>query len=123
MSSNTSLQPDVAKWVTACMGEATLNDQTKRAFRFLEEALELAQACGVVREEVDALTSYVFNRPIGEIHQEVAGSGVTLLALATAYGLDFNEEITRELARVWEPAAFERIRAKAAAAPKGPLPQ
>ncbi len=122
MSSNISSQHKVVNWLTACIPE-TVNDQTERAFRFLEEALELVQACGVTREEVAALTDYTFNRPIGDVHQEVAGSGVCLMALCNAYGLDLNDEVDAEIRRVSAPDIMARIRAKALAAPKGPLPQ
>lgn len=123
MSLNTSLQRDVDDWLVACIGIETRNNQSERIFRFLEEALELAQACGVTREEVAVLTAYTFNRPIGEVHQELAGTGVTLFALATAYGFDLNQEVADEITRVSDPAIMARIRAKALAAPKGPLPQ
>jgi 3-hydroxyacyl-CoA dehydrogenase len=114
------LQREVDNFVSQI---ADPNDQRVRAFRFLEEALELAQACGVTPAEVNALRDYTFGRPVGEIDQEIAGTAVTLFALATAYGYDVGELTQNELQRATRPEVLAKIRAKAAAAPDGPLPQ
>lgn len=57
-----------------------------RARRFLEEAVELAQAAGVTAEEADAVRAYVFSRPAGDIRQEIGGVMVTLSCLAEVMG-------------------------------------
>ena len=57
------LQREVDLWVRQCMGDAEAEDKRQRAFRFFEEALELAQACGMTREEAGALADYTFSRP------------------------------------------------------------
>lgn len=114
------IQQRVADWVTA----VGLNkDKQERAFRFVEEALELAQACGVTLEELNLLIHYTYGRPVGEVHQEVSGVGITLMALGTAHGLDVLGEIHTELDRVSDPVIMAKIHAKALAAPEGPLPQ
>ena len=38
--------------------------------RFLEEALELVQACGATASEAHQLVDYVYGRPVGEPAQE-----------------------------------------------------
>lgn|SRR3990167_6341059 len=72
----------------------------ERARRLLEEALELAQACGVSQAQAFALTDYTFSRPAGEPHQEIGGIGLCLLAAAESLGLSAEVETQREIARV-----------------------
>jgi len=105
----------------ACFGEAIAQDKAERNARFLEEALELVQACEFSREDCLKLVDYVYSRPVGERHQEVGGVMVTLAALCSAHRLDMNEAADKELCRVWQK--MEQIRAKQAAKPKNsPLP-
>lgn len=116
-------QQMVNNWVTVCLGKESLMDRRKRAFRFVEEALELAQACEVSVDDVNTLRDYVFGRPVGEVAQEISGVTVTLMALATSQGVDVLEVLRAEINRVSDPVILAKIRAKAAAAPEGPLPQ
>lgn len=117
-----SYQARVHEWVVACFGEEIGSDKIERTHRFLEEALETVQAAGCTRSEAHQLVDYVFDRPVGELWQEVGGVMNTLAAFCTAHGLDMDECGERELARVW--LKIEAIRAKQAAKPKhSPLPQ
>jgi len=113
-----TFQSNVDEWVIACFGEDVRNDLTERADRFIEESLELAQTTdGFTAERAHALVDYVFNRPIGEPHQEVGGVMVTLAALCNANGLNMAQDAEVELARVW--TKVEAIRAKQKAKPRG----
>lgn len=85
-----------------------------RTFRFLEEALELAQATGCTEEEAHKLVKYTFGRPIGTATQEIGGVMVTLAALCDATGLDLRSSAITELVRVEHPDMMERIRKKQA---------
>lgn len=115
-------QDRVHSWMLACFGEEIAGDSIERNHRFLEEALELVQACGCTRDEAHQLVDYVFNRPLGEREQEVGGVMVTLAALCLAQHLDMRVAGETELARVW--TKIEVIRAKQATKPKhSPLPQ
>ena len=67
-----SFQQAVSLWMDACFGSEIAADRAERNHRFLEEALELVQACGCSTEEAHALVEYVYGRPDGEINQEVA---------------------------------------------------
>lgn len=121
MSTNESFQKRVQQWVVACMGEAVATDRTERNFRFLEEALELTQACGCSREDTIRLVDYVHSRPEGEPSQEVGGVMVTLASLCAANGLDLDGAAEAELVRVW--AKIDVIRVKHFAKPiQSPLP-
>lgn len=118
---NDTLQQRVQPWLMACFGPAIAADKTERNHRFLEEALELVQACGCTQSEAHQLVDYVFGRPVGERGQEVGGVMITLAALCLAQGLDMHAEGETELARIW--TMVEKIRAKQAAKPKhSPLP-
>lgn len=121
MASDT-FQSRVQPWMMACFGQKISADRLERNHRFIEEALELAQACGCSQSEAHQLVDYVFGRPIGEKAQEVGGVMVTLAALCLAHDLDMHEAGDVELRRVWEK--MDEIRAKQAAKPKhSPLPE
>ena len=114
-------QGRVAIWMEKCFGEEIAADGVERNHRFLEEAIELVQACGCTASEAHQLVDYVFGRLIGEKAQEVGGVMVTLAALCQAQVLDMKAAGETELARVW--TKIEQIRAKQAAKPKhSPLP-
>jgi hypothetical protein len=114
-------QARVQPWLMACFGEMIAGDREERNHRFIEEALELVQACGCTASEAHQLVDYVFARPVGEKSQEVGGVMVTLAALCLAQDLDMAAAGETELARIW--TKVEQIRAKQAAKPKhSPLP-
>jgi len=115
-------QQRVQPWLMACFGEMIAGDREERNHRFLEEALELVQACGCTASEAHQLVDYVYGRPLGEPHQEVGGVMVTLAALCLANGLNMHADAETELARIWTKVGA--IRAKGAAKPKhSPLPE
>lgn len=117
-----NFQNRVGRWVLDCFGAEIACDRTERNHRFVEEAIELAQACGATASECRHLVDYVFGRPVGVIPQEVGGVMVTLAALCGAWHQSMDECGERELQRVW--GSIEKIRAKQAAKPKhSPLPQ
>lgn len=125
-----SYQTRVRIWLDACFGvmthplrpaEEIAAHRTERVHRFLEEALELAQALHCTRDEAIKLVDYVFSRPRGEPRQEIGGVMVTLAAVSDNFGIDLELAAELELARCWQ--IIEKIRAKNAAKPKfSPLP-
>lgn len=117
-----AFQARVDDWLIACFGEKIARDKIERNHRFLEESLELVQSNGCTASEAHQLVDYVFNRPVGELKQEVGGVMNTLAALCLANGISMDECGETELARVW--TKVEKIRAKQAAKPKhSPLPE
>ena len=106
-------QNAIDAWMLACFGKEIAKDQKERNYRFLEEALELVQSCGITQEDCLALVKYVFERPVGDKIQEVGGVCVTLAALCSAHDIDINNAANKELERVWEKV--DVIRAKQAA--------
>jgi hypothetical protein len=115
-------QQRVDEWLAACFPPAVRNDKNERTHRFLEEALELAQANGCSREQAMALVEYVYGRAEGAPELEVGGVLVTLASVCTAIGIDMNKAGDNELQRNW--ARIDSIRHKRAIKPPGsPLPQ
>ena len=118
----TSYQSRVERWLEACFPPQVRSDRGERTHRFLEEALELAQANGCTRHDALTLIDYVFGRPPGDPSQEVGGVMVTLASLCSASGINMDQAGDRELERNWE--RIDLIRSKQQAKPHGsPLPQ
>jgi len=115
-------QERVAEWLVACFPSSAFRDQQERTCRFLEEALELAQASGCSRQDAHRLVDYVFSRPAGQTELEVGGVMVTLAGLCATAGIDMNNAANSELERNWD--RIELIRHKQANRPSdSPLPQ
>lgn len=113
-----SRQFQVIRWCADTFGFGVATDGRERAKRFLEEAIELAQACGISFDELEDVAAHVYSKPVGDIAQEIGGVGVTLLALAHNFGFSADEAERKELDRVLskDPAHFRaRQDAKAAA--------
>lgn len=115
-------QQRVVEWLAACFPSSARADREERTHRFLEEALELAQASGCSRDDAYRLVEYVFSRPSGQPKLEVGGVMVTLAGLCAASGIDMNDAADEELKRNW--LRIDTIRRKQANKPLGsPLPQ
>jgi hypothetical protein len=110
-------QHHVHVWSVETVGFAAATDLKERAARFLEEALELAQAAGLTEANVEILAGYVFNRPTGELPQEIGGTYLTLASLAQAAGVDMEDRGWAELTRVQRPEIIEKVRRKQATKP------
>ncbi|WP_372986983.1 hypothetical protein [Marinobacter sp.] len=116
-------QDRAAPWLLECFGEMIARDKEERNHRFLEEALELVQACDCTADEAHKLVDYVFGRPAGEKSQEVGGVHVTLAALCLAQDIDGQAAAEAELSRITQPEMVERIREKQKRKPSmSPLP-
>ncbi len=117
-----AFQDRVVSWATHCFNADPKSDVHERNHRFIEESLELVQACGTSRSEAHQLVDYVFDRDVGEKSQEVGGVMTTLAILCYVQDLDMVDCGETELARIW--TKVEKIRAKQAAKPKhSPLPE
>ena len=116
------VQEAVAPWLLACFGPEIAGDREERNHRFLEEALELVQACGCTASEAHQLVDYVFGRPIGEPRQETGGVMVTLAAYCGAAGIDMHAAGDAELVRVWTKIPQIREKQATKAGIHSPLP-
>lgn len=117
----TEFQRAVGRWMRGCFVTPEAMTIEQRSFRMLEEANELAQAGGVTREEAHRLVDYVYDRPKGEIEQEIGGVAVTLAGLAEVKNVTVEICAERELHRCIQNT--EKIREKDLQKPKrSPLP-
>lgn len=91
----------VSAWAHAAFGHIQATNLAQRGVRMLEEAIEAFQACGGDPAKAHELVDFVFDRPAGELGQELGGLGVTTLALAAAAGLSAEDEELREVRRVF----------------------
>jgi hypothetical protein len=103
-------QSRVTAWVREVFTNAETEDVPERALRMAEEALELAQACDVDAATLHRLVDYVFSRPVGAPGAEIAGTMVTVYALAAALGVDAQTVFEAELLRIRQPEVIERCR-------------
>lgn len=116
-------QIKVQHWMLECFGQDITSDQNERNHRFLEESLELVQACGCTADEAHKLVDYVFSRPKGDRLQEAGGVAITLNALCNAQEMDYQIAAETELERICKPDVMDRIRAKQKSRPAmSPLP-
>lgn len=87
-----------------------------RAYRALEEMLELNQTLEISEEKAHELVTYVFSRPLGEIRQEAGGVAFTTIALFSALGIDFinsgHDAVSEAYSRI------DQIKAKSKTKPK-----
>lgn len=114
-------QARVFDWMKACFQGPEALRPEQRAFRFIEEALELAQAAGTSKADALRLVEYVYGRPRGLVSQEIGGVMVTLGGLATAFCVNMEYCADYELKRCIENT--DKIRAKDLAKPqRSPLP-
>lgn len=86
-------------WAHETFGEIAL-DRRERAMRFLEEAIELAQAAGLSIEVIDKIMWRVYQRQPGDMKKEIGQALATLELLAKATGIDADAEATKEFYRV-----------------------
>ena len=107
---NDDFQKGVYAWVMSAMGQDVLWSETERNRRFIEEALELVQACGMPKDDAFALVEYVYSRPKGEKSQEVGGVMITLSALCSVQNINLIEAAETEYQRIWNN--IDKIRKK-----------
>jgi len=104
-----SRQSLVAAWSRRVLGDKAAFDVRERALRVLEEAIELAQACGVDVEAAHKLVDYVFARPVGNTAQEIAGLFVTAYSCAAAIGVEADAVFSEEWERIQRPEVIRKI--------------
>lgn len=100
MNERTERQQIAHKWALECFGEAHVKNPAQRALRLLEEAVEMAQACGVTQDMAQKCVDVVYSRPVGEPFNEAGGIGLTLLILCETLEFDAEHAEAFELGRV-----------------------
>lgn len=87
-------------WAVRCFGRAHVADNRVRALRLVEEAVETCQAVGVKPSDIYSVTTTVYDRPPGDIVQELGGVFMTAIVMCVQNDLDPEEVFARELMRV-----------------------
>lgn len=95
-----SVQSKVFEWARRAFGDNVVMHRPERRERFAEECLELLQASGMSKEEIQRMMEYVYNRPAGEFSQEVAGVAITLDVFAASEGVDREKVVDAEYQRI-----------------------
>lgn len=104
------LQRAVNVWYETLF-RGTPEEHTKKTLtmRFLEEALELAQACGLTEEDVLRQLKYTFGRPKGTIPEEIAGVMMTIQHISNMESIDIQNVTLAELVRISTPEMRKKI--------------
>lgn len=90
---------DILNWAAHTFGRVALQRQERTA-RFVEEAIELAQADDMTALQVMKILARVYERPKGQYRKEIAQCGMTLEALAANVACNLDEAIQGEFDRV-----------------------
>jgi hypothetical protein len=93
-------QEQAVAWAKRAFGDNVVNYPAERGARVQEEANELGQAMGVPRETAHKIVDYVYDRPSGEVDQEIGDIGLCLLIAAASLKLSADEAERAELNRV-----------------------
>lgn len=105
-------------WTELVMAWSTLvfNNNIKlltpkvRSMRLLEEALELAQAEDVTRQDAETILAQVYAKPKGYSYNELGGVLVTMAAYAGTQRWDLENVFMLEFTRIMDPVVMERVR-------------
>lgn len=115
MNARDARQADLFKWVRRTFGDQAALP-FDRALRVVEEAIELAQAEGVPREQAIAIVEHVFKKPKGKPIQEAGGLGLCLLGYCASknFSADSAERLEYDRVTSMSPEYFrERHNKKA----------
>src|SRR6266702_2965551 len=74
-------------WGVRCFGQKHMNNPAVRALRCAEEVVELAQCCRVPKDTLHKLIDTVYDRPLGQPHQEIGSVLLTTSVLCEQWGL------------------------------------
>jgi hypothetical protein len=87
------------QWAEDMFGDIALS-RHERTLRFIEEAVELAHAMSLDRNEVGTIVARVYSRPAGDAVREAGQCLAVFECLMHVTGIDADHEATAELARV-----------------------
>lgn len=89
----------VLGWASRVFGTVTCNVR-ERAFRLIEEAIEVAQAAGIEVNLVERILYRVYSREAGDVYKEMGGLLITTLAMCEMLNADADELERDELERI-----------------------
>lgn len=85
-------------WINKVLAKFNITRRV-RAFRFLEEALELVQTQGLTLDDVIKQAAYTYGRPVGQVKEEIGATALSLYALAEDLGISVDSCEADELIR------------------------
>jgi len=107
-----ALHRRIGAWASDCLGDQQVASKKERAYRFFEEALELAQAAGLSQEEAAEMLKVTYGRSPGFIEEEVADVRIALSVLCVPYDIDPEIVTERKLAECMANSDIIRERQK-----------
>lgn len=87
-------------WCARVFGEPHAASVAQRGIRLAEEAIEAAQAAGCEREMLHQLVDHIFEKPAGDLFQELGGVSVCALVMAESVGISLDSCEVCEIDRV-----------------------
>lgn len=106
-------QQQARDWAYEVFGAEICENQHERSLRFIEEAIELAQAANCPKEDVLKLVDEVYGKTRGNVINEAGDCLLCLSLLCTMHGISLSEASNKVLLRVVNNK--EAIRKKALA--------
>lgn len=103
-------QDKIRKFVVDTFGLELADSKEERCHRFAEESLELLQACGYTKDQLQNIIEYVYSRPVGDEVKEVGGVMATLAALCSAIGTDMIKQAGNEAKRAVRNAQYIKLK-------------
>lgn len=100
-------------WAEQTFGPIALNHE-ERALRFVEEAIELANALNVSHVALQAIVARVWNKSPGNVERELGQAQLTLELLSKAIGISADDEAMKEFYRIQSVPKEEWARRHAA---------
>lgn len=92
----------IREWATSVIGLNLWTCAEERALRIVEEAIELAQACGVPQRYIQRLVERVYQRPAAHPDEEIGGLLVTVMAFCASQNLNPDYHLFNEVIRIIE---------------------
>ena len=87
------------RWAVSTFGEVA-EDKEERAMRFLEEAIEVANAVGLPPETLQMIGARVYSRQKGDLSREIGQAMLTLELLADVLTIDPQRAAADEFSRI-----------------------
>lgn len=92
-------QGRVNDWMQNCFGPAIAADQQERNYRFIEEAIELVQACNLPKERLLQIVEHVYTRAAGQPAEEIGDVMISLAALSSAAKVNMEQSAVTGVAK------------------------
>jgi len=92
-------QLEAERLVRITWGDKSMDDPKERGMRVGEEAIETMQVLKVSRDEAHRLVDMVYDKPVGEIDNEIGGVLFTMLSLCANLGKRLDVLYAKEIAR------------------------